>query len=248
MADSQIAQMIQSGQAVLGIEMGSTRIKAVLIGPDHAPVASGGHGWENSLADGIWTYSLEEGWAGLQSAFSNLRKKVDEQYGVSLERVKAIGISGMMHGYVVFDADGNQLVPFRTWRNNITGQASEELTERFNYPVPQRWSIAHLYQAILNGEEHVGRIAHLTTLAGYVHWKLTGRKVMGIGEASGMFPIDIQTQDFNTALAEQFDALIGGEGFGWKLKEILPQVLTAGEPAGIQDQVRTIGNRRVQFG
>lgn len=230
--NSQIAEMIRSGQAVLGIEMGSTRMKAVLIGPDHAPVASGGFGWENALKDGVWTYALEEVWNGVQSSYADLQKNVTEQYGEPIKQLKAIGFSGMMHGYMVFDADENLLTPFRSWRNNMTGQASKELTEQFNYPIPQRWSIAHLYQSILNGEEHVGRIAHMTTLAGYVHAKLTGQKVMGIGEASGMFPVDINTQDFNTALAEQFDALVADKGFSWKLKELLPQVLTAGEPAG----------------
>jgi sugar (pentulose or hexulose) kinase len=229
---AQIAEVIQNGQAVLGIEMGSTRIKAVLIDTDNTPIASGGFGWENTLKDGVWTYSLDEVWAGMQSSFADLQKNVDAQYGVVLKQVKAIGISGMMHGYMVFDADGNQLTPFRTWRNNITGPASEELTKLFDYPIPQRWSIAHLYQSILNKEEHVSRIDQLTTLAGYVHWKLTGRKVMGIGEASGMFPIDIKEQDFNAALLDQFDTQVAGEGFCWKLKEILPQVLDAGAPAG----------------
>jgi sugar (pentulose or hexulose) kinase len=229
---SAIAEMIQDGQAVLGIEMGSTRIKAVLIDTNNMPIASGGHGWENTLDDGVWTYPLGEVWAGIQSSFADLQKHVQEQYDVPLKRVKAIGMSGMMHGYMVFDAEGNQLVPFRTWRNNMTGRASEELTELFNHPVPQRWSIAHLYQSVLNQEEHVGRIAHMTTLAGYVHWKLTGQQVMGIGEASGMFPIDIKTQDFNVALAEQFDAHIESKGYGWKVKDLLPKVLDAGEPAG----------------
>ncbi len=229
---SKIAAIIQDGEAIIGIEMGSTRIKAVLIGTDKTPIASGGHGWENTLDDGVWTYPLGEVWSGIQSSFSDLQKNVQDQYGVLLKRAKAIGFSGMMHGYMVFDAEDNQLVPFRTWRNNMTGQASEELTELFRYPIPQRWSIAHLYQAILNGEEHVGRIAHMTTLAGYVHWKLTGQKVMGIGEASGMFPIDIQTQHYNTALADSFDAHIAGKGFTLKLKEILPEVLGAGECAG----------------
>ncbi len=230
---SMIAEIIQSGQAILGIELGSTRIKAVLIGPDNRPSAAGAHRWENTLDDGVWTYPLEEVWAGIQASFSDLQKNVAAQYGVLLKRVKALGISGMMHGYMVFDADGNQLVPFRTWRNNMTGQSSEELTELFNYPIPQRWSIAHLYQAILNKEEHVGRIAHMTTLAGYVHWKLTGQKVMGIGEVSGMFPIDIEAQDYNTAMLNQFDAHIQREGLGWKLKDLLPRVLSAGEQAGV---------------
>lgn len=230
--NSGIAQVIESGQGAIGIELGSTRIKAVLIGPDNMPIASGGHGWENTLQDGIWTYPVEEVWAGIQSSFAILQKDVEAQYGVTLKRVKALGFSAMMHGYMVFDAEGNQLVPFRTWRNNITGPASEKLTKLFDYPIPQRWSIAHLYQAILNKEEHVDRIAHATTLAGYVHWKLTGQKVLGIGEASGMFPIDIKKQGFNTALADKFDTLVQVEGLGWKLKEILPQVLHAGEQAG----------------
>ncbi len=229
---STTTETIQSGLGVIGIEMGSTRIKAVLIDTDNTPVASGGHGWENTLEEGIWTYPLDEVWTGLRSSFADLQKNVAAEYGVALKRVKAIGLSGMMHGYMVFDAEGNQLVPFRTWRNNITGQASEELTGLFDYPIPQRWSIAHLYQAILNKEEHVVRIAHMTTLAGYVHWKLTGRQVMGIGEASGMFPIDIGKQDFNTALANAFDAHVGDEGGAWKLTDILPRVLGAGESAG----------------
>lgn len=229
---AQIAEMIRSGQGVIGIELGSTRIKAVLIGPDNKPLASGGHGWENSLKDGIWTYPLEEVWSGIQTSFANLQKDVEKQYGVVIKRVKAIGFSAMMHGYMVFDADGKQLVPFRTWRNNKQGPASEELTALFDYPIPQRWSIAHIYQAILNKEEHVGRIAHATTLAGYVHWKLTGKKVMGVGEASGMFPIDIKTQDYNAAFLAKFDAKTASAGLGWKLKNLLPKVLDAGEPAG----------------
>jgi sugar (pentulose or hexulose) kinase len=227
-----IAEEIQNGRAVIGIELGSTRIKAVLTGPDNRPIASGGHGWENKLQDGVWTYPMEEVWAGVQSCFAELQRDVHARHGVLLTGVKAIGISAMMHGYMVFDAEGNHLAPFRTWRNNITGPASEKLTKLFEYPIPQRWSIAHIYQAILNKEEHVGRIAHATTLAGYVHWKLTGQKAMGIGEASGMFPIDIETRDFNAALADRFDALVQGEGLGWKLREIFPRVLSAGESAG----------------
>ena len=231
-ACSKSAEVIRNGEAILGIEMGSTRIKAVLIDSDNAPIASGGHGWENTLEDGVWTYPLDDVWAGIQSSFSELQKDVQAHYGLSVQRVKAIGFSGMMHGYMVFDAGGNLLVPFRTWRNNMTGSASGELTGLFDYPIPQRWSIAHLYQAILNKEEHVGRIAHMTTLAGYVHWKLTGQQVLGIGEASGMFPIDIEQQDYLAALADMFDAHIQDEGFGWKLREILPRVLGAGEEAG----------------
>lgn len=230
---SETEKMIQSGQTVLGIEMGSTRIKAVLINEDNEPIASGGHDWETTLADGVWTYPLEEVWEGIQTSFSKLQEDVREKYGISLGKVKAIGFSGMMHGYMAFDAEDNQLVPFRTWRNNFTEQASKELTELFNYPIPQRWSIAHLYNAILQDEKHVGEVAHLTTLAGYVHWKLTGKKVMGIGEASGMFPINIQSQDFDAARAVQFDAHIADKGYGWKIMELLPNVLNAGDAAGV---------------
>lgn len=226
------AEWVEQGWTCIGIEMGSTRIKAVLIGPDHVPLASGGFGWENTLADGVWTYGLDEVWAGLRACFADLQKNIQSQYGVRLRRARALGISGMMHGYLAFDAGGRLLTPFRTWRNNITGPASEELTQLFDYPIPQRWSIAHLYQSILNGEEHVARLAHLTTLAGYVHGKLTGRKVMGIGEASGMFPIDIRAQDFHAGFARAFDAHIQARGFGWTLREVLPGVLPAGEQAG----------------
>ncbi len=229
---SQIAEMIQNGKAVLGIEMGSTRIKGVLIGPDNKPIASGGHDWENTLEDGVWTYPLDEVWTGLQSCFASLQQDIQAQYGTTLRRAKAIGISGMMHGYLVLDGEGSQLTSFRTWRNNITEQASKELTKLFDYPIPQRWSIAHLYQSILNKEEHVGRIAQMTTLAGYVHWKLTGQKVLGVGEASGMFPIDIAEQDFNGAMLDAFDERVRGEGFVGKLREVLPKVLDAGEQAG----------------
>jgi sugar (pentulose or hexulose) kinase len=227
-----IAASIEQGQTFVGIEMGSTRIKAVLIGPDYAPIASGGFGWENKLAHGVWTYDLEEVWSGLRACFADLQMHVQAKYGMRLRRPGALGISGMMHGYLAFDAGGRQLAPFRTWRNNLTGAASEELTRLFDYPIPQRWSISHLYQSILNGEEHVGRIARLTTLAGYVHQKLTGRNAMGIGEASGMFPIDIGTQDFNAGFAAKFDALVRGRKFGWKLRALLPEVLPAGHQAG----------------
>ncbi|WP_309384403.1 xylulokinase [Cerasicoccus frondis] len=226
------ASEIENGHAVLGIELGSTRIKAVLIGSDNQPIASGGYGWENKLLDGIWTYSLDEVWAGIQASYAELQQMVQAEVGVELTKVKAIGFSAMMHGYLVFDAQEQQLVPFRTWRNNITGTASEKLTELFDYPIPQRWSIAHLYQAMLNDESHVGQIVHMTTLAGYVHWRLTGQKTMGIGEASGMFPIDIASQDFNAGMITQFDELASQKGFGWKLKDLLPQVMTAGEVAG----------------
>ena len=228
---SKIAEVIESGEGIVGIELGSTRIKAVLIGPDNMPIASGGHGWENTLADGIWTYPLEEVWQGIQNSVAELQANVEKEYGVPVKKLKALGFSAMMHGYMVFDANDEQLVPFRTWRNNIQEQASNELTELFDYPIPQRWSIAHIYQAILNKEEHIGQIAHATTLAGYVHWKLTGEKVMGVGEASGMFPIDIHTQDYNTAMLEKFDAKVA-DSVSWKLNDLLPKVLGAGEAAG----------------
>lgn len=222
---------IEAGKAVLGIEFGSTRIKAVLIGEDKAPIASGSHEWENSLVNGIWTYSLDEIWSGLQECYSELAKDVKAQYDAEITSLAAIGFSAMMHGYMAFDKDGELLVPFRTWRNAITEEASVKLTELFNYPIPQRWSIAHLYQAMLNGEEHVKDIAFQTTLAGYIHWMLSGRKVLGVGEASGMFPIDINTRKFNAKMIEQFNALTGD--YPWTLDEILPEVLLAGDDAGV---------------
>ena len=227
-----IKEQIAQGRCCLGIELGSTRIKAVLIGPDHAPVASGDHGWENRLEDGVWTYHMEDVWAGLQDAYAKLRADVKERYGVELTAMAAMGFSAMMHGYVALDREDRLLVPFRTWRNTITGQAAQLLTERFQFNIPQRWSIAHLYQAILNGEDHVKDIFYLTTLAGYVHYKLTGRRVMGVGEASGMFPIDSSTGDFDQAVVDSFDALVADKGYPWKLRDILPQVLSAGEEAG----------------
>lgn len=222
---------IEAGKAVLGIEFGSTRIKAVLIGEDKAPIASGSHEWENSLVNGIWTYSLDEIWSGLQECYSELAKDVKAQYDAEITSLAAIGFSAMMHGYMAFDKDGELLVPFRTWRNAITEEASVKLTELFNYPIPQRWSIAHLYQAMLNGEEHVKDIAFQTTLAGYIHWMLSGRKVLGVGEASGMFPIDINTRKFNAKMIEQFNALTGD--YPWTLDEILPEILLAGDDAGV---------------
>lgn len=225
--------LMEEGKAALGIEFGSTRIKAVLIGEDNKPLASGSYDWENSYVDGIWTYSLDEVWKGLKGSYRDLAENVKQSYGVTLTRLKALGISGMMHGYMAFDEDDNLLVPFRTWRNNITGEASEKLSRLFQYHIPQRWSIAHLYQAILNGEEHVGRVRYITTLAGFVHWKLTGEKVMGIGEASGMFPIDIGKKEFNQKMLSQFDELVADKGFPWKISEILPKVLVAGESAGV---------------
>ena len=229
---NKVKESIVSGKTALGIELGSTRIKAVLVNEENLPIASGSHDWENQLVDGIWTYSLEDIWKGVQHSYQELAADVKEKYGVVIETLGAIGFSAMMHGYMAFDKDENLLVPFRTWRNTITGPASEALTELFNYHIPQRWSIAHLYQAILNGEEHVSQITFMTTLAGYIHWKLTGQKVLGVGEASGMFPIDIETKDFNERMISQFDELVAPKQFGWKLREILPKVLLAGDNAG----------------
>lgn len=225
-------EMIESGRVYLGIELGSTRIKAVLIGSDHSPVASGDHTWENHYENGLWTYPLSEVWEGLQDAYARLAADVKASYGVALKKPAAMGVSAMMHGYLPFDRQGNQLTEFRTWRNTVTGQAAAQLTERFAFNIPQRWSIAHLQQSVLNGEEHVQDIAFLTTLAGYVHWKLTGRKVLGVGEASGMFPIDSTVNDYDAAMVQSYDELIADKGFGWKLRDILPEVLPAGENAG----------------
>jgi sugar (pentulose or hexulose) kinase len=233
MDKSDIQKMIESGNTALGIELGSTRIKAVLIREDHTPIASGSHEWENQYVNGIWTYSLDAVWAGLQESYKNLSDEVAEKYGVKIKTVGAIGFSAMMHGYVVFDKDGGQLVPFRTWRNTITGQAAEKLTDLFQFNIPQRWSIAHLYQAILNKEPHVKDINHLTTLAGYVHWKLTGQKVLGVGEASGMFPIDSKTNDYDGRMLELFNERSEVEKLTWKLQDILPRVLVAGDTAGV---------------
>lgn len=232
MEKEQIIQMINDGKTALGIELGSTRIKAVLIDDNHQPIASGGHDWENSLIDGVWTYDLEEVWVGVQDSYQKMVTDVEDKFGVKLSKVGAIGISAMMHGYIVFDQDDQQLVPFRTWRNNITGEASKALTDLFQYPVPQRWSIAHLYQAILNGEEHVSRINYLTTLEGYVHWKLTGEKVLGIGDVAGMFPVDLNTHDYHARMIEQFNTLAADNNMPWKVQDILPKALVAGQDAG----------------
>lgn len=230
--DERVKEMIRAGRTVLGIELGSTRIKAVLIGEDHSPVASGNHDWENQLEDGIWTYSLEAIWAGIQDAYRNMAEDAERRYEEKITAIGAIGFSAMMHGYMVFDKNGELLVPFRTWRNTITAEASEKLTELFRYPIPQRWSIAHLYQAILNKEAHVPEIDYMITLEGYVHWKLTGQRVLGIGDCAGMFPVDIHTKDFDQKRIDQFDGLVSGEKLPWKLRDILPKALAAGEPAG----------------
>ena len=233
MERNDVIEAIENGRTALGIEFGSTRIKAVLIGEDNAPVASGAHDWENRYENNIWTYTLDDIWNGLRDCYRKLAEDVKVQYGVTLRKIGAIGFSAMMHGYMAFDREGELLVPFRTWRNSITEEASEKLTELFQYNIPQRWSIAHLYQAILNHEEHVSKIDFITTLDGYIHWKLTGEKTLGVGEASGMFPIDSETKNYRADMMEKFETLTAGENFPWKLSEILPKVLVAGEHAGV---------------
>lgn len=223
---------IEAGKAILGIEFGSTRIKAVLIDQENKPIAQGSHTWENQLVDGLWTYSIEAIWAGLQDCYADLRANVKKQYGIEIETLAAIGISAMMHGYMPFNDKAEILVPFRTWRNTNTGKAAAELSELFVYNIPLRWSISHLYQAILNKEEHVKDITFLTTLAGYVHWQITGEKVLGIGDASGMLPIDPATKNYSAEMVAKFDKLVAPYGFSWKLTDILPKVLLAGENAG----------------
>ncbi len=224
--------LIEEGKTFLGIELGSTRIKGVLIDEKGAPLAAGSYEWENQYVDGIWTYSLEEVWKGMQGCYQDLLKDVKEQYGVTVTKIGSMGFSAMMHGYLAFDKEDNLLVPFRTWRNTITEEAASKLTKEFNYNIPQRWSIAHLYQAILNKEEHVKDVAFFTTLAGYVHFKLTGQRVLGVGDASGMIPIDIKSGDYDKTMINKFNKLTEAEGFAWKLEDILPKVLTAGENAG----------------
>ena len=223
---------ILNNKTALGIEFGSTRIKAVLVDDRYNPIASGSYEWENRYENGVWTYSLDDIHKGLQGSYSDLTKDVQEKYGVELTSVGALGISAMMHGYMPFDKEGKLLVPFRTWRNNITGEASEKLMELFQYNIPQRWSIAHLYQAILNGEEHVKDIDYMCTLEAYVHRMLTGKRVLGIGDAAGMFPVDSKTKDYNQEMVDKFDSLVESYGFPWKLRDIMPEVMVAGQDAG----------------
>jgi len=226
-------QIIKEGKTALGIELGSTRIKAVLISLiDYKPLASGSHDWENRLEDGLWTYRLDDVCAGLQASYKNLAADVKERYGINLTTTGAIGISAMMHGYLVFDKNNKQLAQFRTWRNTTTEKAAAELTEKLQFNIPLRWSAAHLYQAMLNGEDHVKDISFITTLAGYVHWKLTGQKVIGIGDASGMFPIDNASLDFDSAMLNKFDNIAAGFKLNWKIRDIHPKVLNAGDDAG----------------
>ena len=227
-----IASFLAAGKASLGIEFGSTRIKAVLVGPDFAPVAQGAFDWENRLEDGVWTYHDDEIWAGLRAAYAALAADAEKKYGVRLERVAAIGFSAMMHGYLAFDEGGRLLVPFRTWRNTITGAAADELSKLLSFNIPQRWTIAHLHQAVLNGEKHIPDVRFVTTLAGYVHWKLTGRKVLGVGDASGVFPIDSAALDYDARMVAAYDALLAPRGLPWKLRDLLPEVLPAGADAG----------------
>ncbi len=218
---------------VLGLELGSTRIKAVLLDENHLPIASGGHDWENQLVNGVWTYAMEDIITGLQACFASLAADVEAKFGQKLTTVGAMGISGMMHGYLPFDREGNQLAMFRTWRNTMTGQAAGLLSREFGFNVPQRWSVSHLYQSILNGEEHLPKIDYMTTLCGFIHWRLTGRRVLGIGEASGMFPIDSATGTYDQTMIDKFNRLICGMEFQWRIEDILPNVLTAGTPAGV---------------
>lgn len=232
MNDAQIKSWISSGKTALGIEFGSTRIKSVLIGPDHSVLAIGGHSWENQLVNGVWTYSLDAIWNGIQDSYADLARQVETQYGLKLTTIGSIGLSAMMHGYLPFDGEGKLLAEFRTWRNSMTAQAAGELTELFGQNIPERWSIAHLDQAILNGEDHVPQIRFLTTLEGYVHWQLTGRKVLGVGEGSGMFPVDPATCQYDAAMVEKFNARVAKYNFPWKLIDILPTILMAGDDAG----------------
>lgn len=222
-----------TGNESLGIEFGSTRIKAVLIDENCDIIATGAHDWENRLENGIWTYHTEDIWFGLQNAYKNLNDEIKKIYGVKINRLASIGFSAMMHGYLPFDKDGRQLTAFRTWRNTITSEASQKLTLLFDFNIPQRWSIAHLYQAILNDEKHIQDIAFITTLAGYIHWQLSGKKVLGVGEASGMFPIDSKTNTYDAQMLEKFSELDDVKSLDWNIIDILPEVLLAGDNAGV---------------
>ena len=227
-----ITEQIKNGTTSVGIEFGSTRIKAVLIGDDFKVAATGAYDWENSFDNGVWTYSLDEVKAGLAGAFRALADDVREKYNVTIEKAASVGISAMMHGYLAFDENNELLVPFRTWRNTMTGEAADKITESFGFNIPQRWSIAHLYQAILNKEEHVSRIRFVTTLAGYVHWLLTGEKVIGIGDGSGMFPIDVKSGNYNKEMLDKFAQLTADTDFKQNLSDILPVIVGVGECAG----------------
>ena len=229
---AEIAEKIRAGKTSLGIEFGSTRIKAVLIDDEYRTIASGDYGWASHLENGLWSYTVEEIWKGLQSAYAEMAGDVEAAYGEKLTHIGHIGFSAMMHGYLAFDEAGELLVPFRTWQNTNTHEAHEKLSELFQYNIPERWSIAHLYQCVLNNEEHISKVAFFTTLAGYVHWKLTGKKVLGVGDASGMFPIDPTTRTWETEFIQQFNALPEVAAQPWKLEDLLPEPLVAGTPAG----------------
>ena len=224
---------IAAGKAILGIEFGSTRIKAVLIDENHRPIAQGAHEWENQLVDGLWTYSIDDIWKGLQDCYADLRANVLKEYDTELETLGGLGFSAMMHGYMAFDEKEQILVPFRTWRNTNTQKAATELSALFKYNIPLRWSISHLYQCILNGESHVKDIKYLTTLAGYIHWQLTGQFVLGIGDASGMIPVNPDTKTYNATMVEQFNSLVASKHYPWQLLDILPATRCAGEAAGV---------------
>lgn len=226
------AQAIEAGQVSLGIELGSTRIKAVLVTDDFNTIASGSYVWENRFEDGVWTYPLEEVWSGIQQSYTQMAADVQSKYHASLKHINAIGVSAMMHGYLAFDKNNELLVPFRTWRNNITGQSADELTKLFDFNIPQRWSIAHLYQAVLNDEDHVAKVDFITTLAGYVTWKLSGEKVLGVGDASGVFPIDEKTGSYDQAMLDKFSSLDNVKRYPWQIENILPSILPAGKIAG----------------
>ena len=223
---------ILANKTALGIEFGSTRIKAVLVDDKNQPIASGAHEWENRYENGVWTYSLDDIWTGIQDCYQDMAKDVKAKYDVELESVGAFGVSAMMHGYLAFDAKDELLVPFRTWRNNITGEAADYLTKALEFNIPQRWSVAHIYQAVLNKEPHVPEIKFFTTLAGYIHWQLCGEKVLGIGDASGMFPIDENIASYDKYMVKKFDELENIRSLPWKLEDILPAVLPAGKAAG----------------
>ncbi len=231
-ASMEIKRLIEEGRTALGIELGSTRIKGVLIDLKGQVLAVGIHDWENSFVDNIWTYSLEEIHTGIRKCYSSLREAVEKEYGICLKKVGSIGISAMMHGYMALDGEGKQIAPFQTWRNTNTQKAADELTELFQFNIPLRWSVAHLYQRVLDGEEHVAKLDYVATLSAYIHWKLTGRQVIGIGDAAGMFPIDSDALDYNQGMVEKFDALLTPYGYSWKLRDIFPKVLAAGENAG----------------
>lgn len=228
----EIAQAINDGSVSLAIELGSTRIKAVLITSDFKTIASGSYQWENQFENEVWTYNLDQVWEGIRDSYKQLSAEVESKYHTNLTKIDNVGISAMMHGYLAFSKEDELLVPFRTWRNNITGPATDQLTELFNFNVPQRWCIAHLYQAILNQEEHVDKISFLTTLSGYVHWQLTGEKVLGIGDASGAFPIDETKGDYDETFMKKFSQLDEVQQYSWETREIFPKVLKAGEDAG----------------